>query len=159
MKIRDIITPDDIVIRDAAESKKQILQDMVQIISNKGISLNERQVTESLLERERLGSTGLGDGVAIPHARCEFPEPSDQSIAGLLLKLKQPIDYEANDNQPVDIIFMLLASQNCGTEHLTRLAAISRFIRDNNAAEQIRKASSSHHIWQVLCKSTLSSAA
>ncbi|MGB2436345.1 MAG: PTS sugar transporter subunit IIA, partial [Candidatus Puniceispirillales bacterium] len=142
MKIRDIITPDDIVIRDSAESKKQILQDMVEIISNRSISLNERLVTESLLERERLGSTGLGDGVAIPHARCEFPEQSDQSIAGLLLKLKQPIDYEANDNQPVDIIFMLLASQNCGTEHLTRLAAISRFIRDNNAAEQIRKASS-----------------
>lgn len=159
MKIRDIITPDDIVIRNSAESKKQILQDMVEIISNRSISLNERLVTESLLERERLGSTGLGDGVAIPHARCEFPEQSDQSIAGLLLKLKQPIDYEANDNQPVDIIFMLLASQNCGTEHLTRLAAISRFIRDNNAAEQIRKASSSHHIWQVLCKSTLSSAA
>ncbi len=132
---------------------------MVEIISNKSISLNERLVTESLLERERLGSTGLGDGVAIPHARCEFPEQSDQSIAGLLLKLKQPIEFEANDNQPVDIIFMLLASQNCGTEHLTRLAAISRFIRDNNAAEQIRKASSSHHIWQVLCKSTLSSAA
>lgn len=159
MKIRDIITPDDIVIRNSAESKKQILQDMVEIISNRSISLNERLVTESLLERERLGSTGLGDGVAIPHARCEFPEQSDQSIAGLLLKLKQPIDYEANDNQPVDIIFMLLASQNCGTEHLTRLAAISRFIRDNNAAEQIRKASSSHHIWQVLCKSALSSAA
>jgi PTS system nitrogen regulatory IIA component len=159
MKIRDIITPEDIVIRDTAESKKQILQDMVHVISSQKIVLNERLVTESLLERERLGSTGLGDGVAIPHARCEFPEQSNQSIAGLLLKLKQPIEFEANDNQPVDIIFMLLASQNCGTEHLTRLAAISRFIRNNNAAEQIRKATSSSHVWQVLCKTAMSSAA
>ncbi|HCP18469.1 MAG TPA: transcriptional regulator [Alphaproteobacteria bacterium] len=159
MKIRDIITPEDIVIRESADSKKQILQEMVRLVSARNMPLDERLVTESLLERERLGSTGLGDGVAIPHARCAFPEQTDRSITSLLLKLNKPIDFEANDNQPVDIIFMLLASQHCGTEHLTRLAAISRFIRDANAAEQIRKAASPDDIWQTLCDIRLSSAA
>lgn len=159
MKIHDIISPEDIVIWDAADSKKQILQDMVRIISSQKISLDERLVTESLLERERLGSTGLGDGVAIPHARCNFPTQEQNGIAGLLVKLNKPIDFEANDNQPVDIIFMLLASQKCGTEHLTRLAAISRFIRDASAASKIREATSPNHIWRTLCEARLSSAA
>ncbi|MBL6603024.1 MAG: PTS sugar transporter subunit IIA [Proteobacteria bacterium] len=159
MKIRDLIGPDDIIIRNKAESKKQILQDMVGLIASRQIALDERHATELLLEREKLGSTGLGDGVAIPHARCDFPANCDRGVAVLLMKLNTPVDFEANDDAPVDIICMLIASQNCGTSHLTTLAAMSRFIRDESSARMIRQASSPTMIWQALNDPRQSSAA
>ena len=159
MKIRDLIGPDDIIIRNKAESKKQILQDMVGLIASRQIALDERHATELLLEREKLGSTGLGDGVAIPHARCDFTSNCDRGVAVLLMKLNTPVDFEANDDAPVDIICMLIASQNCGTSHLTTLAAMSRFIRDESSARMIRQASSPTMIWQALNDPRQSSAA
>ena len=159
MKIRDLIGPDDIIIRNKAESKKQILQDMVGLIASRQFALDERHATELLLEREKLGSTGLGGGVAIPHARCDFPANCDRGVAVLLMKLNTPVDFEANDDAPVDIICMLLASQNCGTSHLTTLAAMSRFIRDESSARMIRQASSPTMIWQALNDPRQSSAA
>ncbi len=159
MKIRDLIGPDDIIIQDKAESKKQVLQDMVSHIAKRKMAIDERHVTELLLEREKLGSTGLGDGVAIPHARCDFPADCDDGVAVLLMKLNSPIDFEANDDAPVDIICMLIASQNCGTSHLTTLAAMSRFIRDKSSAKMIRQASTSAMIWEALNQAEQSSAA
>jgi PTS system nitrogen regulatory IIA component len=159
MKIRDLIGPDDIIIQDKAESKKQVLQDMVSHIAKRKMAIDERHVTELLLEREKLGSTGLGDGVAIPHARCDFPADCDHGVAVLLMKLNSPIDFEANDDAPVDIICMLIASQNCGTSHLTTLAAMSRFIRDESSARMIRQANTSAMIWEALNQAEQSSAA
>ena len=155
MKIPQLIGMSDIVIRDHATSKKQILQDMVSIIARQKRAIDERHVMDCLIEREKLGSTGIGGGVAIPHARCAFPTPlphQNPDMVGLLMKLNAPVDFQANDGAPVDILFMLIASEACGSAHLTTLAGISRFIRDETTAHHIRQATTPEMIWQQLAQ-------
>lgn len=159
MRLSRLIGPDDVVIRPNADSKKQVLEDMVRLISARRVEFDERTVAELLFKRERLGSTGIGDGVAIPHARCPFPDSSADDMAGLLMRLDKPVSFDANDDQPVDIIFMLLASPRCGTEHLTMLASISRFVRDEKVTTAIRKAATPETIWRLLEKPSFADAA
>ncbi len=116
-------------------SKKQALQSLAQLASEQ-VGLNEREVLQILLERERLGTTGMGHGVAIPHARLkEVKEP-----VGFLARLQKPVDFDSVDGEPVDLIFLLLAPICNGTEHLKALAKISRVLRDPVTRSYLRQA-------------------
>lgn len=150
MKLNSILTPDDVLIGLKANSKKQVLQEMVRRISRDMPDFDQRMALDHLMERERLGCTGIGDGIAIPHTRCEFPENGPMAPMTCLALLQQPIDYQSNDDLPVDIVFMLLAPETIGGEHLTALALASRVLRDKQRAEQLRGCTSVDAAWSIL---------
>jgi PTS system nitrogen regulatory IIA component len=101
-----------------------------------------------LLEREKLGTTGVGTGIAIPHGKL----PDLDKLHGMFARLEHPIDFEAIDEQPVDLIFLLLAPESAGADHLKALARVSRLLRDSDACESLRKAESSDDIYSLLTK-------
>ena len=115
-------------------------------------------VLDLLMERERLGCTGIGDGIAIPHARCPFENPDQAPLASLAI-LDQPIDYQAHDDKPVDIIFTLLAPSQIGGEHLTALALASRVLRNTECADKLRGCSTIDAVWSILNTEDISTAA
>jgi len=106
------------------------------ILAAKQCDIEEDTIYSALLERERLGATSVGDGVAIPHARL----PDLDHVAGLFVRLTQPIDYDAADEQPVDLVFLLLAPEAANAEHLRALAKISRLFRKEEFREGLRGA-------------------
>ena len=121
MQLSDIITSDSVLPALKAASKKQLLQE----VSNhaaKLSGLDGRQIFETLLQREKLGSTGLGQGIAIPHGKFAKLD----RVHGLFARLPEPVDFEAIDDQPVDLVFLLLAPESAGADHLKALARISR---------------------------------
>ncbi|XDZ64781.1 PTS sugar transporter subunit IIA [Alphaproteobacteria bacterium LSUCC0684] len=153
------MTPDDIVIGLKANSKKQVLQEMVRRIAETIPELDQRAVLDQILERERLGCTGIGDGVAIPHARCAFPAELRGTPIAMLALLEKPVDYQSNDEKPVDIVFMLLAPENPGGEHLTALALASRILRVPARASELRGCTNSDAVWTLLNSDSVSNAA
>ncbi|MEN8197312.1 MAG: PTS sugar transporter subunit IIA, partial [Pseudomonadota bacterium] len=119
MEIVDLLTPDDVIPDLKATSKKQALQELAKRAA-KGSGQQERAVFDVLLERERLGTTGVGHGIAIPHGKmAEIDRPY-----GLFARLENPIDFDAIDEQPVDLIFLLLAPEDAGADHLKALARV-----------------------------------
>lgn len=106
----------------------------------------ERDIFSTLLERERLGSTGVGHGVAIPHGKL----PGLDRVVGLFARANNPLDYEALDDQPVDLLFVLLAPESSGADHLKALARIARVLRDEVMAEKIRSTDHASGIYSVL---------
>ncbi|MBT5187771.1 MAG: PTS IIA-like nitrogen regulatory protein PtsN [Kordiimonadaceae bacterium] len=145
MDISNLIKLDSIFPSFKATSKKQFLQEMGTIAKSK-INKPSHEITSVLMERERLGSTGVGHGVAIPHGR--FAELNQ--IYGVFVKLDKPISYDALDDQPVDLIFLLLAPEEAGADHLKALAKISRILRDQSICEKLRGADSSDAIYAIL---------
>src|SRR3954467_14061183 len=117
MALLDFLSPDAVVPALRANSKKQVLQEL-SAHAAKLTGLDERTVFEALLQRERLGSTGIGDGLAIPPGKL----PNLDRLFGLVARLDKPIDFEALDGQPVDILFLLLAPAGAGPDHSTRLS-------------------------------------
>ena len=135
-------------------SKKQILQK----IATKAAELTklpERDIFDVLLERERLGTTGVGNGIAIPHGKLS----TLPSLFGLFAKLDSPVDFEAIDDQPVDLIFLLLAPEGAGADHLKALARISRTLRNKKLCEKLRSSDSNHAIYTLLTEDAESHAA
>ncbi len=116
-----------------ATNKKQLLTVLSERIAH-GLHLDERVVFEALLQRERLGSTGVGFGVAIPHAKL----PDAQDVYGFFAKLEKPIDYEAIDDEPVDLVFVLIAPENAGADHLRALARVARQLREPMLTAKLR---------------------
>ena len=145
MNISDLLVPEAIVAALKAQSKKQLLQELA-ARTHSLKALPARRVFETLVERERLGSTGVGSGIAIPHGR--MAEVS--TITGLFVRLDAPIDYEAVDSQPVDLVFMLLAPENAGADHLKALARVSRLLRDRQVCEKLRAAASAEALYAIL---------
>ena len=158
MKISSIMTPDDIIIGLKANSKKQVLQEITRRMTGHLDGFDQRHILDQLMERERLGCTGIGDGIAIPHARCPFPADMQTPLASIAL-LDQPVDYQAHDDKPVDVIFTLLAPEHIGGEHLTALALASRILRDKDRTEQLRGCQDIDAIWSILNADAISSAA
>jgi PTS system nitrogen regulatory IIA component len=117
--------------------------------------LSERDIYDTLLQRERLGSTGLGQGIAIPH--CKLPEL--KHIVCMFARLAEPIDFEAMDGAPVDLVFLLLAPEAAGADHLKALARISRLLRDSQAVEKLRAARDAGALYAVLTEGAASHAA
>jgi len=106
-----------------------------------------------LLQRERLGSTGLGQGIAIPHGKV----PGLKGIIGIFARLAEPIDFDAVDGEPVDIVFLLLAPEGAGADHLKALARISRLLRERSAVEKLRASRDAAALYAVLTEGETSS--
>src|SRR5690606_27200154 len=133
MQLSDILSADGIVPSLKVSSKKQALQEL-SAIAAKQTGLDARQVFETLLQRERLGSTGLGQGIAIPHGKMAGLD----KLHTVFARLSQPIDFDSVDDQPVDLIFLLLAPESAGADHLKALARISRLLRDPAIVAKLR---------------------
>lgn len=113
------------------------------------------EVLQALSARERVGSTGVGGGVALPHARI----PALKTMQGVFLRLEQPVPYDAVDGRPVDLLFALFAPMDAGAEHLQALARVSRVLRDNDLRRQLRSARSADAIYALLTREAQPSAA
>ncbi len=145
MDLSDLINPESIFIALNAKNKKHALQELsasAALLTD----LPERDIFDTLLQRERLGSTGVGQGIAIPHGKIA----GLNKIVGLFARLEQPIDFEAVDAEPVDLVFLLLAPESAGADHLKALARISRFLRAPAAIESLRTAGSNDAIYDIL---------
>jgi len=145
MNISDLLAPDAILPALKAQSKKQLLQEL-SARAHQITRLPERRIFETLVERERLGTTGVGAGIAIPHGRIA----EAKSIAGVFARLESPIDYEAVDSQPVDLVFMLLAPEDAGADHLKALARVSRLLRNTATCEKLRATTSAEALYAIL---------
>ena len=154
MEIADLITPEGVVPNLRATSKKQALQELARRAAEI-TGLAERAILDVLIERERLGTTGVGNGIAIPHGKLA----SLARIYGLFARLEKPIDFDSIDEQPVDLIFLLLAPESAGADHLKALARISRLLRDKSVCEKLRGTESAEGLYALLTDSPASRAA
>jgi len=145
MQLSDILSADGIVPSLKVSSKKQALQE-VAAIAAKQTGLDARQVFETLLQRERLGSTGLGQGIAIPHGKMA----GLTQLHTVFARLSQPIEFDSVDDQPVDLIFLLLAPESAGADHLKALARISRLLRDPAIVAKLRGSDSAAALYSIL---------
>lgn len=154
MDIADLITPDSVIANLRAASKKQALQELARRASHI-VDLPERRIFEVLVERERLGSTGLGMGIAIPHGKLV----ELRRLHGLFARLERPVDFMAVDDRPVDLIFTLLAPEDAGADHLKALARISRLLRSAAICEKLRGTDNPDALYALLTDGTASAAA
>jgi len=154
MTITDLVAPEAILPALKVISKKQALQELAARASAL-TGQNERSVFEVLLQREKLGTTAVGYGVAIPHGKL----PKLEKLFGLFARLERPIDFEAMDGQPVDLIFLLLAPEGAGADHLKALARVSRLLRDKSVCEKLRGADQTDAIYALLTDTAKSHAA
>ena len=145
MNIADIISKDAVLDSIQASSKRELIQDMSNRIAAIA-GVDEHVVFESIWERENLGSTGYGEGVAFPHARIEGLD----KVCGLFARLEEPIDFDALDGKPVDLVFMLISPENSGADHLTALATLSRILKTEGSCEKLRKARSANELYAIL---------
>jgi PTS system nitrogen regulatory IIA component len=128
-----------------AANKKGLLQ-ALGAAAARAWGLDAKRVTERLVEREKLGSTGFGGGIALPHGRMD----NIDRVSGLFVRLERPVDFDAIDDLPVDLIFMLLSPEGAGAEHLKALASISRKLRDRGFAAKLRGAGSPDALYALL---------
>jgi PTS system nitrogen regulatory IIA component len=154
MTLNDLIAQDAVIAALRVNGKKQALQELSERAA-KISGLGAREIFDSLLQRERLGSTGVGDGIAIPHgklARCG-------RIFGVFARLERPIDFDALDGLPVDLMFLLIAPESAGADHLKALARIARALRDTGLAGKLRAARDSSALFSLLTAAPTSHAA
>lgn len=150
MSITDLLKPTRVVANLNATSKKQLLQELSKRLASQ-LELDERSLLDVLLEREKLGSTGVGSGIAIPHGRLDN---IDKPI-GFFVKLNQPIDFDALDEKPVDLVFLLLAPQGSGADHLKALASVTRLFRDKENCQKLRGTDNSEALYALLIEKSL----
>jgi PTS system nitrogen regulatory IIA component len=154
MNISDLLAPEAVVPALKAQNKKQLLQELAsRAAAQTGVP--EKRIFETLIERERLGTTGVGSGIAIPHGRMA----GVSRITGVFARLENGLDYEAVDSQPVDLVFMLLAPENAGADHLKALARVSRLLRNQPTCEKLRAAGTAEAIYAILTDRSSSSQA
>jgi PTS system nitrogen regulatory IIA component len=154
MEVADLLSPDGVIPNLRVTSKKQALQELARRASELS-GASERAIFDVLLERERLGTTGVGNGIAIPHGKL----PGLTRLYGMFARLEQPIPFEAIDEQPVDLIFLLLAPEGAGADHLKALARVSRLLRDRGICDKLRGTDKADAIYALLTDSTASRAA
>lgn len=154
MELTALITPDAVLPALKVNGKKQALQELAEHAARL-TGLDERAIFDTLLQRERLGSTGIGDGIAIPHGK---PAGIDR-LVGLFARLDKPIDFEALDGQPVDLIFLLLAPEGAGADHLKALARVARVLRQPGIVEKVRSSHDASALYAVLTEPSASQAA
>jgi nitrogen PTS system EIIA component len=153
MEITDLITPRSVVAQLRAANKRQALQEL----SKRAAALtgvHERTIYDVLTERERLGTTGIGMGIGIPHGKLSGLD----KLYGIFARLERPIPFEAIDDQPVDLIFLLLAPENAGADHLKALARVSRLLRDRAVCEKLRGTDNADALYALLTDVTASDA-
>ena len=145
MALADLLQQDAIIPALKVNSKKQLLQELASRAS-KLTGVAEREIFDVILQRERLGSTGVGHGVAIPHGKLN----SISSIIGVFARLETPVDFEALDDEPVDLVFLLLAPEGAGADHLKALSRIARVLRDQELVAKLRQTDSASAIYAFL---------
>ncbi len=145
MDIEQLLQREAVIASLNATSKKHLLQELSKSAA-KVFGLESRQVFDILLERERLGSTGVGSGLAIPHGKL----PQIDKLQGMFARLEKPVDFDAIDDQPVDLVFLLLAPEGAGADHLKALARISRILRDRSFCEKLRGSDNAEAIYALL---------
>ncbi len=154
MEINELIGPNAVVANLRVTSKKQALQELAKRAAEL-TGQPERAIFEVLVERERLGTTGVGNGIAIPHGKLADLD----RLYGLFARIETPIDFDAIDDQPVDLIFVLLAPETAGADHLKALARVSRLLRDRATCDKLRGTDSAEAIHALLSESAASHAA
>ncbi|BAT59775.1 nitrogen regulatory protein [Variibacter gotjawalensis] len=145
MPVTDLVTPHAVIPALKVVGKKQALQELAEKAAEL-TGQNERAVLEVLMQRERLGSTAVGNGIAIPHGKL----PKLDKLFGLFARLGRPIDFEALDNQPVDLVFLLLAPEGAGADHLKALARVARLLREPAVAKKLRESEDAEALYAVL---------
>jgi nitrogen PTS system EIIA component len=131
----DLVTKQHTFLDLKSGSKRQVLQSLSEVAA-RDTGLESGRILDALMQREKLGTTGLGDGIAIPHARV----PELDGITGFFARLSRPVDFDALDGQPVDLVFLLLAPDGAGADHLKALARVARVLRDAELCEALRRA-------------------
>mgnify|MGYP003387134237 FL=1 len=154
MEIADILTPQSIVPKLSATSKKQVLQELAKRAATV-TGLKDRFIFDALLQRERLGTTGVGHGIAIPHGKLEGID----KLFGLFARLERPVDFDAIDEQPVDLLFLLLAPEMAGADHLKALARVSRLLRNRTICDKIRGSNDGDALYALITESNTGYAA
>jgi len=149
MEIADLITPRSVVAQLRATNKKQALQELAKRAAAI-TGIQERAIYDVLIERERLGSTGIGMGIGIPHGRL----PGLDTLYGIFARLDRPVPFDAIDDQPVDLIFLLLAPEGAGADHLKALARVSRLLRDRTVCEKLRGTDNADALYALLIDRT-----
>jgi PTS system nitrogen regulatory IIA component len=144
MGLEDLLTAEGVIPNLKARCKREVLSTLAERASAL-IGAPADKIRETLLEREQLGSTGVGKGVAIPHGKIE----GLGSVFGMLARLETPIDFDAVDDQPVDLVFMLLAPANATAAHLKALAKVSRLLRDDEARAALRGAETAEALFAI----------
>ncbi|MGE0563378.1 MAG: PTS IIA-like nitrogen regulatory protein PtsN [Pseudolabrys sp.] len=153
MPLTDIVAQNAIIPALKVNNKKQAIQELAAraaVLTGQ----NEKQVLEILLQREKLGSTAVGNGVAIPHGKL----PKLTRLFGLFARLDRPVNFEALDGHPVDLIFLLLAPEGAGADHLKALARVARLLRDPETTRKLRDLDSAEAIYAVLAMPSASAA-
>jgi PTS system nitrogen regulatory IIA component len=153
MLLTDLVAPNAVIPALKVNSKKQVIQEL----AAKAAQLTgqaERAVFETLMQREKLGSTGVGNGIAIPHGKLA----KLAKLFGLFARLDRPVEFEALDGQPVDLMFLLLAPETAGADHLKALARVARLLRDPDVARKLRESRDAEAIYAVLTMETATGA-
>ena len=153
MPLTDLITPSSVIAGLKVNSKKQLLQELAARAAELS-GQSESTILEILQQREKLGSTGVGSGIAIPHGKL----PKLDRLFGLFARLDRPIDFEALDDAPVDLVFLLLAPENAGADHLKALARVARLLRDAEIARKLRGSRDAEALYAVLAMPPASAA-
>jgi len=148
MLISDLLSPERIFCDVQISSKKRLLEVISQELARNSDELDQREIFDSLCVRERLGSTGLGKGVAIPHGRVK----STRNVEAVFFRLKKPLPFDAIDGQPVDLLFALAVPEDCSEEHLKLLAQVAELFGDPALLEELRQADSSPRLFQLLSR-------
>ncbi|MDJ0821379.1 MAG: PTS IIA-like nitrogen regulatory protein PtsN [Paracoccaceae bacterium] len=154
MKFVDLLKPDAVKVISAATSKKRLMHDLSEL-AEAAYQLPASRTIEALMERESLGPTGVGHGVALPHARLAGLE----DVVGVFIRLEKPIDFEAVDRQPVDLVFALLAPEEAGVEHLKALALVSRSLRQTSVCAKLRANNDATTLYTILTETEATKAA
>lgn len=153
MPLNDLVASNAIIPALKVNNKKQVLQELAAraaMLSGQ----NERAIFDILMQREKLGSTAIGNGIAIPHGKMA----TLNRLFGLFARLDRPVDFEALDNQPVDLVFLLLAPEGAGADHLKALARIARLMRDPNIVHKLRASHDAESLYAVLALPSASAA-
>ncbi len=153
-ELADIIEARAILPAVKAQGKKQLLQELSQTLG-KMLKVDGRIIFETLLTREKLGSTGIGQGIAIPHGKL----PSITRVQGLFARLVTPIEYDSLDGQPVDLVFVLLAPDHAGADHLKALARISRLLREQDKVAKLRGTATAEGLYAILTEPSATASA
>ena len=146
MKLQDILTLDCTLCAVPASSKKRIFDTICETAAKHITELNQHELLESLMKREQMGSTGIGNGIAIPHGRLS----ETNHVVAVLLTTQEPIGFDAIDNRPVDIFVALFVPENACKDHLSTLQSIAQLFSDKQTSKQVRKASNSDELFKIV---------
>jgi len=153
MPLTDLVAPQAVIPALKVNSKKQAIQELAARAAEL-TGQGEREILEILQQREKLGSTGVGDGIAIPHGKL----PKLAKLFGVFARLDRSVDFEALDSQPVDLVFLLLAPETAGADHLKALARVARLLRDPDVARKLRDSRDAEALYAVLAMPSASAA-